>query len=161
MASSIRLTTNDFRHRHIAFLASDASEHAGGGGLLDYTGNGFSFNPTGRFFSEFSRDLVGASSGLREITIIYWMLIALGDRLPRRVVTFTDSSVACSAIARGSRIPGIQVVARRIFVWCMVHGVQLLPCWSPRDSDILVEADARSRWRAMSTDKRLQNKSLS
>ena len=38
-------------------------------------------------------------------------------------------------------------VARRIFAWCLYNHVQLLPCWAPRECDILVEADNRSRWR--------------
>ena len=147
MASSIRLDTTDFDTSQISFLASDASETACGGGLLTHGSSGFSFDPQGQFFSPLHSDLIGASSGLREITAIYWMLLALRNRLPSRIVTFTDSSVACSTIARGSRIPGIQDVARRIFAWCMWNHVQLLPCWAPRDCRILAEADARSRWR--------------
>ena len=128
MASSIRLNTADFNTDQIAFLASDASETACGGGRILLGTSGFSYDPTTCFFSPLRSDFLGASSGLREIMTIYWMLLALRCRLPSRVVVFTDSSVACSAICRGSRIPEIQDVVRLIFAWCLWNHVQLLPC---------------------------------
>ena len=146
MASSIRLDTSEFDHTNIAFLASDASETACGGGLLAYGAGAFEFDASGTFFSHLTRHLVGASSGLREIVAIYWMLLALESRLPRRVVVFSDSRVACSAISRGSRCHPIQFVARLIFAWCLRRSVCLFACWSPRASDIITVADARSRW---------------
>ena len=91
-------------------------------------------------------DLLQASSGLREIVAIYWMLRALESRLPRRVVVFTDSQVACSAISRGSRVYTVQYIARLIFAWCLHHSVCLFPCWAPRTTDIISVADERSRW---------------
>ena len=146
MASSIRLHTSHFDHRNIAFLASDASETACGGGLLSYGAGSFDFDASGTFFSHLTSDILNASSGLREIVAIFWMLRSLESRLPRRVVVFTDSQVACSAISRGSRVYAIQFVARLIFAWCLRHSVCLFPCWAPRASDIISVADSRSRW---------------
>ena len=146
MASSIRLDTSQFDHANIGFLASDASETACGGGLLSFGAGTFEFDASGTFFSHLTRDLIGASSGLREIVAIYWMLVSLESRLPRRVVVFSDSRVACSAISRGSRVYAIQFVARLIFAWCLRHSVCLFACWSPRASDVNTVADTRSRW---------------
>jgi len=147
MASSIRVDTSAFKHKHIAFLASDASETACGGGLLHGAAGSFSFDPRGAFFSPLTPELLGESSGLREITSIAWMLEALTHALPRRVVVFTDSQVACAAISRGSKVDPIQDAARRIFVWSLRHGVCVFPCWAPRASPVIEMADARSRWR--------------
>ena len=148
MASSIRVRvhTSQFNHNDIAFLAPDASDTACGGGLLSYGAGRFEFDSSGTFFSHLTFDLLQASSGLREIVAIYWMLRALESRLPRRVVVFTDSQVACSAISRGSRVYAVQYIARLIFAWCLHHSVCLFPCWAPRTTDIISVADERSRW---------------
>ena len=146
MASSVRLTTEVFNHKQIGFVASDASDTACGGGLLRYKDSTFAFDPKHTFFSPLTPELAVESSALREATSIMWMIKALEHSLPKRVIVFTDSQVAASAIARGSRTRSLQAVARRIFMWCMHTGRLLLPCWAPRDSAIISEADARSRW---------------
>ena len=146
MASSIRLHTREFDHQNIAFIASDASDTACGGGALVFMADRFEFDASGTFFSELPRSLQGESSGLREIVAIFWMLRSLEGRLPKRVVVFTDSKVACSAISRGSRVLPIQFYARRIFVWCLTHNVSLFPCWAPRELAVITGADERSRW---------------
>ena len=77
MASTIRVDTSHFDHSNIAFLASDASDTACGGGMLVYGAEKFEFDASGTFFSPLTADLCGASSGLREITAIFWMLISI------------------------------------------------------------------------------------
>ena len=73
--------------------------------------------------------------------------MALAACLKSRVIVFTDSQVACAAITRGSRVHAMQEVSRRIFIWCLNHGIFLMPCWAPRESDIIRGADTRSRWK--------------
>ena len=147
MASSVRLSTEVFKHKKIGFVASDASDTACGGGLLRFTDGALSFDPRHRaFFSPLTPTLAVQSSALREAVSIMWMLNALAHLLPKRIVVFTDSQVAAAAIARGSRTPSVQAVARQIFMWCMRFGRLLLPCWAPRDTPIISESDARSRW---------------
>ena len=75
------------------------------------------------------------------------MLKSLESSLPRQVVAFTDSQTACAAIRRGSSSQALQYVVRDIFVWCLHSGVTLAPCWVPRESSVIREADARSRWK--------------
>lgn len=146
MASSVRVSTEIFKHKKIGFAASDASDTAGGGGLLQYTDGAFSFDPRGTFFSPLTPELSEESSALREGTSIMWMLMAIQHLLPKRVVVFTDSQVAATAIARGSRVHSLQAVARRLFMWCMQFGKLLMICWAPRDTAVISESDARSRW---------------
>ena len=84
---------------------------------------------------------------MREATAILWMLQSLGNRLRPRVVAFTDSRAACGAIRRGSRSRPLQAIVRRIFVWCVNHGVTLFPCWVPRSAKAIAKADEWSRIR--------------
>ena len=71
IASTIRVDTARLDHRNVAFMASDASDTACGGGLLAYKEGSFDFDETGTFFSLLTPDLDGASSGLREIVAIF------------------------------------------------------------------------------------------
>ena len=154
LAATSSLDVSHFDHSKMAFMASDASETACGGGLLRSRPDGtFEFDPEGTFFSPLSPDLVGASSGLRELVAIFWMLRAMLSALPGWLVVFTDSHVACCAIRRGSRSPALQAVARAIFVWCLRKSIVLFPCWSPRESEVISEADRRSRWRDVYGDR--------
>ena len=129
----------------VTYLATDASDVACGGGMLRKTRNGFSFIPGTEFISDLPPHLRDLSSAVREATAIEWILRSLAHRLGQRVVAFTDSKCACNAILRGSRAPALQAVIRRILVWCLQRGITLFPCWVPRDSTIISEADARSR----------------
>ena len=129
----------------VSYLATDASDVACGGGMLVKMGNGFTFVPGTEFISDLPPHLRDQASAVREATAIEWILRSLPHRLKRRVVAFSDSKSACNAILRGSRAPALQAVVRRIFVWCLRHGITLFPCWVPRESAIITEADTRSR----------------
>ena len=133
--------------KQVGFLASDASDTACGGGIVSRHPQGFVMDHGAIFFSALPGYLRRASSSVREATAILWMLQSLWWHLPPHIIVFTDSRTAALAIRRGSRTRALHAVAREIFVWSMRRGVVVMPCWSPRSSTIIAEADRRSRWR--------------
>ena len=135
------------KHNGVSFLASDASAFACGGGQLKLSRSGFVFGSTGNFVSDLPPALKKESSGLREIVSILWMLEALQPHLARKVIVFTDSQAAATAIKRGSRNRKMQQVVRAIFLWAMERGATVFPCWTPRTFEALVKADELSRVR--------------
>ena len=132
--------------RVLGFLASDASDTACGGGLVRPSAGGFSFEPGMEFFSPLAPRFLRSASAVREAVAILWMLRALAHRLPGKIVVFCDSQSACEAIKRGSRSPELQAVVRDIFMWALHAGKIVFPCWVPRSSALIEEADRRSRW---------------
>ena len=132
--------------RNVGFLASDASETACGGGLVHHSAGGFSFVPGAEFFSPLTPKWLRTASAIREALAILWMLRSLAHRLPDKVIVFCDSQSACEAIKRGSRSPELQSVIRDIFMWALCARKVVFPCWVLRSSNLIEEADRRSRW---------------
>ena len=141
------LDCDSVAYKNISFLASDASAFAYGGGELRLSRSGFLFKESGNFVSDLPPALKNASSALREITAILWMLESLQPHLDRRVIVFTDSQAAATALKRGSRNRKMQAVAKAIFLWSMERETMVFPCWTPRSFDALVRADELSRIR--------------
>ena len=76
--SNVLVDPSSFMVDDIKFMASDASDTAcGGGTLYPGVGGGFHFDPAEVFYSELTVGLAKASSVLREITAIWWMLQSL------------------------------------------------------------------------------------
>ena len=143
-----QIDTSHINTDGVAFIASDASEVAcGGGQVIQVANNAFSFQGSRRFVSELPRRLLGKSSTIREANTILWLLRSLLPGLPSRVIAFTDSMAASKAIVRGSRAPELQAVVRELFVLCLRHGITLIPCWMPRSHPVIQEADRLSRIR--------------
>ena len=140
------VNTSNINKEGLAFLASDASAVACGGGVVHEHDGNFSFDDGGIFFSDFPRRIRGASSGLREATAILWMLRSLQHKLPPRILAFTDSQAARNAIMRGSRIKALQRVVMQIFLWSLARGTIVVPVWVPRTTQVIDEADRMSRW---------------
>ena len=146
LASNIAVDASKFDTDAMTFLTSDAAVEAGGGGQLRPTASGWSFCRKNVFFSRLPRPMHQASSTLREITIIFWMLVAMAHVCRKCVVVFTDSWGACAAIKRGSSCHDVQEVARNIFLLALRRGLVIFPCWLPREHAVMREADRRSRW---------------
>ena len=78
MGSSIRISTADFDTSRIAFLASDASETACGGGRVLPGPSGFAYDARAAFFSPLHAGLLGASgklwpsSGCSSPSVSWW-----------------------------------------------------------------------------------------
>ena len=146
LASNLLLDTSVFKRGAMSFMASDASDYAGGGGMLRHGRGGLEFAPNAVFFAPLPKRIRGSSSTLREITTVLRMLQAFGRPRSKCIIVFTDSWGACAAIRRGSKKHDVQSVAREIFIWSLRNKVVVNPCWVSRDKPILKEADRRSRW---------------
>ena len=153
-ARGAHIDTSRINTSGVAFIASDASEVACGGGRVVPVGRrSFRYDPTTRFVSELPRRFVGHSSTVREANTVLWLLYSLLPSLPARVIAFTDSLSACNALSRGSRVPEIQAIVREIFVVCLWHNITLIPCWMPRSHAVIQEADRLSRIRDVYGDR--------
>lgn len=144
----------------ITWLAQDASGTASGGGRISPSSNGFKFSRDVYFasFDAFQRSL---SSTVRELLGTFWLLqgferqlvpVQLPDRLrnrraaPGRIIIACDNMNTVEAIKLGSPTKPVQEIAAAIFAWSISVGVVVWPIWIPRESEIIAEADKRSRW---------------
>ena len=147
LLQGVYLDTDIVKRGAVNFVATDASDVACGGGLLELRHGRFRFKDGAEFFSPLTLRARAQSSATREALAILWLLRTFNYRLARRVIAFTDSRVACEAIKRGSKTPQLQDVVRDIFVWSLNTGIAVFPCWIPRTTSVIKEADNRSRWR--------------
>ena len=146
LVDGVYVDPSTFTVNDISLFACDASATAGGGGEVVASNiDGLVMTSKEPFFMTLSKKLSKKSSGLRELTVIWWLLQAFQDTCRSKVIVFTDSWVARNAIRYGSKTKCMQDLARKIFLWCVRRGICLCPVWLARDEKVMVEADARSR----------------
>lgn len=133
-----------FDPNEVSFLFQDASGFASGGGIMELV-NGALAPGNRLFLAEFSEEQRLLSSTLRELLGILWCLVSTAGHTKPRVVFICDNWQSCRAILRGSRVPAIQAVAERIFLWCLHNNKVCWPIWVPRTHRLIQEADRRSR----------------
>ena len=134
----------DFDPARVSFLFQDASAFASGGGIMRMI-NGLITPGDRLFLAQFSEEQRRLSSTLRELLGILWCLVSTAAHTRPRVVFICDNWQSCRAILRGSRVPEIQAVAERIFLWCLRNNKVCWPVWVPRTHRLIQEADRRSR----------------
>ena len=135
---------DNFDPEAVSFLFQDASAFASGGGIMEII-NGVLAPGNDLFLAHFSDEQRRLSSTLRELLGILWCLVSTAAHTKPRVVFICDNWQSCRAILRGSRVPAIQAVAERIFLWCLRNNKVCWPVWVPRTHFLIQEADRRSR----------------
>ena len=84
------------------------------------------------------------SSTWRELAAVELGVESFAERVRGCVVKWcSDNQAAVLILQNGSRVPELQVIARRVYVSCASWGVRLVPVWVPREEN--TEADALSR----------------
>ena len=133
-----------FNHQQVTVLAQDASGFASGGGILRMQ-DGKLKHLQDLYLAEFDHLQELESSTLRELLGILWCMQASSSRSKKRIIFVCDNWQSCRAILVGSRIPAIQRIAQKIFMWCLRTGCICHPIWIPRTHSIIKESDRRSR----------------
>ena len=131
-------------HSSVSMLFQDASATAAGGGMLSFK-QGMLRPTRDIFLAEFSDEQSAASSTYRELVGILWCLQATAQHTAHRIVFACDNWQSVNAIRRGSRVRQVQLVAERIFRWCLAHNKVCWPVWLPRTDPVIQEADRLSR----------------
>ena len=128
----------------VQLLFQDASATAAGGGVLRLA-NGAWHIDRRLFLAAFSPQQREYSSTLREILGVLWCTMALADPSKQKIIFACDNQQTVDAIKSGSNVPLIQLVAERIFAWCLANNKCCWPVWLPRKHRIIRIADKRSR----------------
>lgn len=99
-----------------------------------------------RMYVRLTPQEIATSSCMREILGIERANLALVPPSCVKCVFVCDSQAALACLERGSRHPQIQAVVQRIFAKHLSARRVVTYVWNRRDTDIVKEADAISRW---------------
>ena len=127
--------------------AVDTSDSGSGGAEFLREGQLWALKPGTEMFVRLAPHEVTTSSCMRELLGVLRLDLASIPATCSRAVVMCDSQAAVACLLRGSRVPQLQQVVRRIFSRQLTTGRVLFPVWVRRSFSQIVAVDTISRTR--------------
>ena len=127
----------------VKVFAVDTSDSMSGGG--EFVRDGEIWCMRQGMAVRLARDEIGTSSTLRELLGVLRLDLTLIPDSCTRAVIALDNQAAVAILQRGSRIPELQAIVRKIYLRQVTLNRVLWPVWVRRSKNIIQQCDARSR----------------
>jgi hypothetical protein len=132
-------------HPAVTVLAADTSETASGGATFVAKDGIWEVSRHGMMVVRLDPDDIGRSSCYRECKGILQLDLACIPPTCTRAVIFCDNQATVSVFTKGSKIPGLNALARELFLRCLVAGRVLHFVWIRRNHQVIQLCDDASR----------------
>ena len=121
-------------HAVTKVVYSDASAHSYGGYVVRRLGNEISHGT-------FTKKETANSSTNRELAAVKYALGSLASVLRHQVVLWhSDNMNTAKIMIDGSSKDHLQAIALDIFKWCLIHDIQIISKWIPREENELADS---------------------
>ena len=132
---------------NVRVWAVDTSDSGSGGAEFMRHGCLWALKPGTQMFIRLAPTEVATSSCMRELLGVLRLDLTSIPSTCSRAVVMCDSQAAVACLLRGSKIPQLQQVVRRIFLRQLATGRVLFPVWVRRSFSQIVSVDTISRTR--------------
>ena len=128
----------------VKVFAVDTSDSMSGGG--EFLRDGELWCMRAGMAVRLAKREIGTSSTLRELLgVLRLDLTLIPDSCVRAIIAL-DNQAAVAILQRGSRIPALQAIVRKIYLRQVKFNRVLWPVWVRRSKSIIQQCDARSRF---------------
>ena len=127
----------------VKVFAVDTSDSMSGGG--EFLRDGQLWRLHAGMAVRLAKHEIGTSSTMRELLGVLRLDLTLIPNSCTRAILALDNQAAVAILKRGSSIPELQAIVRKIYLRQVKFNRVLWPVWVRRSQDIIEQCDARSR----------------